>query len=58
MKYKVKMKLTGYSYIDDISYTFDDRIEALAFAETARFRADGDVLSSVSVDIIREEADA
>ena len=58
MKYIVELKLVGYSYIDGITFTFDDRIEALDFAETAQYRADEGVLSGVTVDIIREEAEA
>lgn len=60
MKYIVELKLVGYSYIDGVTFTFDDRIEALDFAETAQFRAGEDVLSKVAVYIVREgeEVDA
>lgn len=60
MKYIVELKLVGYSYIDVVTFTFDDRIEALDFAETAQFRAGEGALSKVAVYIVREgeEADA
>lgn len=60
MKYIVELKLVGYSYIDGVTFTFDDRIEALDFAETAQFRASEGVLSKVAVYIVREgeEVDA
>ena len=57
MKYIVKMMLEGHSYFGGMTFTFDDRIEALDFAETAQYRADEGVLSGVTVDIIREEAE-
>lgn len=47
MKYIVEVKLVGYSYIDGVTFTFDDRIEALDFAETAKMR--GEKIGSVSV---------
>lgn len=58
MKYIVKLEISGYSFIGGVNFTFDDRIEALDFAETAQFRADEGKLAKVSVDIIREEAEA
>lgn len=58
MKYIVELKLVGHSYIDGVTFTFDDRIEALDFAETARFRAGEGVLSKVSVYIVREGEEA
>ena len=58
MKYIVKMMLEGRSYLGGMTFTFADRIEALDFAETAQYRADEGVLSGVTIDIIREEAEA
>lgn len=60
MKYIVKMMLEGRSYFGGMTFTFDDRIEALDFAETAQFRAGEGVLSKVAVYIVREgeEVDA
>jgi hypothetical protein len=58
MLYVVSMKIDGYSYIDAPRFIFEDKLEALDFAETAKYRAGEGVLSSVSIDIVREEADA
>ena len=51
MKYKVKLVLKGYSYVD-ILFEFDDRNEALDFAETAFTHGD---LSDAKITLIREE---
>jgi len=53
MKYKVKLVLSGYSYVD-IVFEFDDRTEAIDFAETALMHGD---LVDAKLTFIREEAD-
>ena len=52
MDYKVKFKVKGYSYID-LAFRFDDRSEALDFAEIALSKTEQ--LGGVSIELIREE---
>lgn len=52
MDYKVKFKIKGYSYVD-LGFQFNDRGEALDFAEMALLKTDQ--LENVSVKLIREE---
>ena len=57
MRYEVNVKFDGRSYEDNI-FTFNDRNEALDFAETAKMR--GVKIGSVSVQLLDDikEVDA
>lgn len=54
MMYRVTFRIDGYSYVN-LSFDFDDRGEALDFAELATMKTNQ--LSNVSIELIREEAE-
>lgn len=56
MTYKVNIYLHGYSYINDVSFLFSERDEALDFAEIAQMKARTGLLDKVTIEFISEEA--
>lgn len=57
MKYIVKPIINGYSFCD-VTFAFDDRMEALDFAEQMQYHSDEDMITDISIKLIREEAEA